>query len=119
MPLAAQGDTIPCAHRYVDAKVREVFNYAQEKPDVKSGIRAVKLEDVQEISQKTLSEANMLIRYCEGRLRLDNGDIIRVHVRVESREDYKRDRAEDLQACWNDVRYGEVQVPDQSLGCKR
>ena len=118
MPFKAEADTIPCTHRYVDSKVREFFNYIQEKPEVKTGVRAIKIEDARETRQHNLTEQNLLIRYCEGKLRLDNEAVLQVYFRVGSREGYKRDRAEDIQACWDDKKYGLVQAIDQNLGCK-
>ena len=117
MPLAAQAETIPCTHRYADLKVREFFNYIQEKPDVKTGVRAIRLEEAREIRQHKLAGPNMLIRYCEGKLRLDNGAVLQTYFRLGSREDYKRDRAEDIQTCWNEEKYGSAQIIDQNLWC--
>ena len=117
MPLAAQAETIPCTHRYADLKVREFFNYIQETPDVKTGVRAIKLEETQEIRQHKLTDPNMLIRYCEGELRLNNEAVLQIYFRLGSREGYKRDRAEDIQTCWNEKKYGSAQTIDQSLGC--
>ena len=116
MPLAAQAETIPCMHRYADLKVREFFNYIQEKPNVKTGVRALKLEEAREIRQHQLTHPNMLIRYCEGKLCLDNEAVLQIYFRLGSREDYKRDRAEDIQACWNEKKYGSAQTIDQNLG---
>jgi hypothetical protein len=118
VPFGVHADTIPCTHRYIDSKVREFFNFVQEKPDVKTGVQATKLEDAREIRQAKLTDYNMLVRYCEGRLRLSNGEMLQARFRVGSREDYKRERAEDLQICWEDTTYGETSVIDQSLGCK-
>jgi hypothetical protein len=114
----ARADTVPCTHRFVETKVREYFNYVQAKPDVNTGVRAVNLEGVREVRQHRLSEPDVLIRYCAGNLRLDRDLLVPVHFRVASRSDYKRDRAEDIQTCWADPKYGAGQAIDQSLGCK-
>jgi len=116
-PMIAQADTIPCTHRYVETKLRELFNYVQTKPEVNTGARALKLEQAKEVRQGRLIEQNLFIRYCEGYLRIDQDTVLKIYFRVASREDYKRDRAEDIQACWNDKKFGQVHPIDQSLGC--
>jgi len=117
LPLKLHADTIPCGHRYAEAKARNLFKFVQQKPDLNTGVTASRLIEIQEVRQARLEEYGMLVRYCEGILLLDNGDRLKIHYRLGSRDAYKADRAEDIQICWQNTKYGVVDVPDQSLGC--
>src|SRR3954469_10079399 len=98
---ASMAATIPCEHRYAQTKVLDIFNYVQEKPQVRTGIKAVRLNDLKEVREARSGEFNMLVRYCRGILDLDNGERVPVVFRVASRDSYKAQRAEDVQACWD------------------
>src|SRR4051812_4977887 len=109
LPFNAMSETIPCGHRYAATKVRETFNITQAQTG--TAVRATELEDARETGQTTISE-HMLVRYCEGSLRLNSGEIVQVIFRLASRADYKRERAEDVQVCWRNKKFGSNQNPD-------
>ena len=115
---AASSDTIPCTHRYAEAKVMEIFNYIQSRPETKTEVKALKLGEVTETAAKHLDEIDMLSRYCTGVLDLSNGKKINIRFKLASRESYRRERAEDLEACWDDRNYGRTSVRDKHLGCE-
>ena len=117
LPLKLHADTIPCDHRFAEAKARDLFKFVQQKPEVNTGVTASRLVEIQEVRQARLEDHGMLVRYCGGILLLDNGDRLKIHYRLGSRDTYKSDRAEDIQICWRNTKYGVVDVPDQSLGC--
>jgi hypothetical protein len=112
---AARADTIPCNHRYVTSKVREFFNYVQN--DRKTGFKAVALDGAKEVGQDKLPEHPALRRFCEANLKVEGGEAVLVYITVTSREGYKKDRAEDVQACWENKKYGEPAVVGASSGC--
>lgn len=112
---AARADTIPCDHRHVASKVREFFDHVQA--DRKTGFKAGALEGAREVGQEKLPENVALRRFCEANLKVEGGETIVVYVTVTSREGYKKDRAEDVQTCWENKKYGEPAVIGASSGC--
>ena len=112
---AAHADTVPCSHRSVEKKTLEFFNYVQVSR--KTGARGVALEGAREIATERLPENQALRRYCEAELRIDGGDRVHVYIAVTSRDTFKKDRAEDVQSCWEAPRYGEPAVIGAASGC--
>lgn len=112
---AARADTIPCGHKYVASKTRELFDFVQRSR--KTGFKSVALESAKEVGQETIAEQGALRRFCEGSLKVDDGESLLVYIAVTSRAAYKKDRAEDVQACWENKKYGEPAVIGAASGC--
>lgn len=115
LTAAAHADTIPCDHKYVASKTREFFDYVQQSR--KTGFKSVRLEGAKEVGQEKLPDVGALRRFCEASLTVDGGEAVAVYITVTSREGYKKDRAEDVQACWENKKYGEPSVIGASSGC--
>jgi hypothetical protein len=96
----------------------EIFNYIQSRPETKTEVRALKLREVSETANQYVEGIDMLSRYCIGILDLSNGKKINIRFKLASRASYRRERAEDLEACWDDRNYGGISVRDKHLDCE-
>ena len=112
---AVRADTVPCTHRLVAKKALEFFNYVQTSR--KTGFHGASLEGQRETAQEVMAAEKALRRFCEADVLVDGGDRVHVWFAVTSRDDFKKDRPEDVQACWETPRYGEPAVIGAKSGC--